>query len=826
MGEVYRADDLELNQAVALKFLPEQVSADPKRLMRLRNEVRVARQISHSAVCRVYDIGEVEGHYFLSMEYIDGEDLAAVLRRMGRPSKEKAIEIARQVCAGLAAAHDNGVLHRDLKPANVMIDGRGRVRITDFGLAGLADGFRAEEIRAGTPAYMAPEQLAGQEVSVRSDIYSLGLLLYELFTAKRAYEVESTDSLKRMLEGSTPTSPSSFVEDIDPVVERIILRCLEKDPRQRPSSALLVAAALPGGDPLAAALAAGETPSPEMVANAGEVGGMRPALAIACVVAIIAGTFVLVPLSRMQSVARLVSMPKPPAALADRAAVILTRLGHTGPVADTAYGFQSNDWQLRHVADTNKSADRWDKIIEWRPSPVNFWYRTSPRPLIPASSYDQVGPGQPPLEVSGMANVYLDPQGRLTGLAVDPPQREEENATTAAKKTTDWSVLLAEIQLDSTKLTASEPRWTPGNYCDERAAWEGYFPGQPDVPIRIEAGAYRGVPTSLQIITPWSKPWRMEEWPQTLGQKIGDAIVLSILISLILGGTMLARRNLILRRSNRAGANRLALVCFCLMLVSWLLLINHVANFWAEFDRLFVLTGKAGIAVAVMWLWYIALEPYVRRHWPHALISWSRLLEGRVRDPLVGRDILLGGVSAIAAFAMSTIQIWVSPGFGVPTPVPGFWRWNIFLGPRFQIGQYLETTFVFFALLILFLLLGLRLILRREWLAYVGVIVLNAVLGIVGAPADQPFSMTLLQVFFDSLVWSFFVLVPLRLGLLAAVSFWFFFGVVRTPAMCGLTGWQSEPSWTAILFIAAVAAYGFHTALAGRPVFKDSLMEA
>ncbi|HET7745817.1 MAG TPA: serine/threonine-protein kinase, partial [Vicinamibacteria bacterium] len=137
MGEVYRADDLKLGQAVALKFLPESLSGDPERRERFYNEVRTAREVTHPAVTRVHDIDEVDGHVFLSMEYVDGEDLGSLLRRIGRLPQDKAVEIARQVCAGLAAAHDKGVLHRDLKPENVMLDGRGRARITDFGLAGL-----------------------------------------------------------------------------------------------------------------------------------------------------------------------------------------------------------------------------------------------------------------------------------------------------------------------------------------------------------------------------------------------------------------------------------------------------------------------------------------------------------------------------------------------------------------------------------------------------------------------------------------------------------------------------------------------------------------
>ena len=136
MGEVYRADDLTLDQPVALKFLPERRRGRPdSRLAQFHNELRIARQVSHKNVCRLYDLGDADGRRFLTMEYVDGEDLASLLRRIGRIPQDKAIELARQLCAGVAAAHERGVLHRDLKPANVMIDGDGNVRITDFGIA-------------------------------------------------------------------------------------------------------------------------------------------------------------------------------------------------------------------------------------------------------------------------------------------------------------------------------------------------------------------------------------------------------------------------------------------------------------------------------------------------------------------------------------------------------------------------------------------------------------------------------------------------------------------------------------------------------------------
>ena len=245
MGEVFRADDLTLGQPVALKFLPKSMT-DEFMLERFRNEVRIARRISHPNVCRVYDIGETDNQVFLSMEYVDGEDLSSLLQRVGRLPSDKALEIARKICAGLAAAHDKGVLHRDLKPSNIMLDRRGEVHIMDFGLAGLAH--EIEDVRSGTPAYMAPEQLAGNEVTARSDIYALGLVLYELFTGKPAFEGKTHDEIMRVRRESTPHRLSTLVRDLDPAVQLVILRCLEEEPENRPSSALIISAALPGGE--------------------------------------------------------------------------------------------------------------------------------------------------------------------------------------------------------------------------------------------------------------------------------------------------------------------------------------------------------------------------------------------------------------------------------------------------------------------------------------------------------------------------------------------------------------------------------------------------
>ena len=240
MGEVYRADDLKLEEPVALKLLPCAFSHDVMRRKRLVEEVRIARKITHPNICRVHDVGEAEGLHFLSMEYIDGEDLAALLRRIGRLPKAKAMEIGLEVCAGLAAAHRLDILHHDLKPANLMLDGEGRARISDLGLAG----FCGTSERSGSPAYMAPERWDGAKATIQSDLYALGLVLYELFTGLPAFAAESVTELRRLHREDQPQPPTRRVEGFDPELESLILRCLEKDPKSRPASAEEVAKSL------------------------------------------------------------------------------------------------------------------------------------------------------------------------------------------------------------------------------------------------------------------------------------------------------------------------------------------------------------------------------------------------------------------------------------------------------------------------------------------------------------------------------------------------------------------------------------------------------
>lgn len=571
MGEVYRADDLKLGHPVALKFLTEKLSNDKAMLARFHSEVAMAHRVTHPNVCRVHDIGEVTTSsgklHFLSMEYVDGEDLSSLLRRIGRLPADKAVEIANQLCAGLAAAHDAGILHRDLKPANVMIDGRGKVRITDFGLAGLAEQFRGQEVMSGTPAYMSPEQLAGKEVTTKSDIYALGLVIYEIFTGKRVFEAGSLEELRRMHESSAPTNPSLHVKEIDPQVEKLILRCLAKDPADRPTSAIQVAAALPGNDPLAAALAAGETPSPEMVAAAPKTGSLRPAVAGACLAATLLIVAILLLMAKSVFLHEALPLQKSPEVLTERAQNLSQKLGYKAAPADSAHGFEldPNYWEYGYW--TKAPAVFWERIKTGQPLMLYFWYRQSPKYLTPTNPPINVGLNDPPQDVPGMVSMILDPRGRLVEFQAVPPQVVPQES---AKAEPDWTPLFAEAGLDFTQFTASSPQWNPPGFADKQAAWQGQHPDHADVSIRVEAASWHGQPVYFRIVAPWDKARRQEAETPSLSNKAGTVLGYIVLAALILGALLLARQNLRQGRGDRKGATKLALMIFTLVLLTHL----------------------------------------------------------------------------------------------------------------------------------------------------------------------------------------------------------------------------------------------------------------
>ena len=828
MGEVYRADDLKLGQPVALKFLPPEVDTDPARLTQLHTEVRMARQVSHPNVCRVYDVGEHEGHTFLSMEYVDGEDLASLVRRIGRFPQDRAIELARQICAGLAAAHDRGVVHRDLKPANIMLDGSGKIRITDFGLAGAA----GETLRSGTPAYMAPEQLAGGEVTPRSDIYALGLVLYELFTGRRALEGKTLAELIAKREQDGITAPSQVVRDLDPSIDRAIMRCIEADPAQRPASALAVAAALPGGDPLAAALAAGETPSPEMVAAAGTTSALRPLGAFLGVGVTLVMLAVAVVLADRLLVTSLVPLPKPPVILVDRAKQIITSLGYEVGV-DSAYGFLPANF-LNHAGEHKEIGTR-ERFASGTPAALHFWYRSSPTVMLPTANNSRVTQEDPPVNISGMTAMAIDPEGRLVRFNAIPPQLDPPSppgggfgATSSpspadTSQTANWKVLFDAAGLDFASFKPAAPEWTPLLYADTRVAWIGKQPGLDNVDLRIEAGSYRGRPVYFQQVAPWTTPNRMARTIAERAQmKWLSVIAQLVVLCMFIAAALIARHNIRKGRGDRRGAFQIAAFVSLAAGGIWLLDSKHVADPGTEMGRFF--EGQPLWVAGLLWLLYLAVEPYVRRFWPATLVSWSRLMARQFRDPLVGRDILFGVALGMTVHVLGLLTTYASFRLGYPT-TPQLPELAELLGTATIIARVLNqiVNAVINAFFALFGMVLLKIVVRREGLVApvaIGLFMLLAVRGSFdGGPAA-------INVIVALLIVSIVILTVQRLGLVATTVLWFVQIMMNSAVVTSDPAkWFFSESLVLIAIPAALALYGFYISRGGEPILGARLLD-
>jgi len=814
MGEVYRADDLKLGHPVALKFLPREVAEGSRGFEYFLAEVRLSRQIAHPNVCRVYDIAEVDAQHFLSMEYIDGEDLKGLLRRIGRLPEDKGIQIAQQLCAGLAAAHEKGVLHRDLKPANIMIDGRGQVRITDFGLARLAESGAGTGEISGTPAYMAPEQLARGETTIQSDLYSLGLILYELFTGQAVHQSGSVQEVMRSHRDSTLTQPSTLVADLDPTVERVIVRCLQKEPARRPKSARAVAAALPGGDPLAAVLAAGETPSPEMVAAAGEAGAIEKRLGLTCLAGVAVGLAVVCWLAQRTYLVNQVGLDRHPISLADNARRMIERFGYTNTAARQAHGFRVTGHDMRF----------WYRQVLAIPKiPVRYWNEWGEQSLA------RMHRANPPWGTPGETGLELDARGKLVQFRAVP--RREPAQTTGEVKPV-WHEWFPEdlTGLDLKTLETLEPvpdRGVPlPDAYDQLQCWRsatatgGVF--------YVQAAAYNERPVYFAVLSPaefkgdapFRAMWDPYQEAAARGRGANPYLVLALLVWV--GAGALAWRNVRLGRTDRRGAFRVALFLFCIGMVRWLLLASHIGGGY-ELGVLEMGVAQVLFVASTFWVCYSALEPYARRVWPQVLISWTRLLDGRWRDPLVGQNLLLGVLAGVGITIVIQLEVLAPPWLGLgplsfipshPSTLDGPWEF----AARILHGLGDAVREPVFGLVLLLLL---RLVLRRTWLVSCAFVVVMTVTFTLLYQANP-----VIGWFFVGAAVSLSLWVYLRLGYLAGGIMSLTYGVLTNfPITTNFTAWYAGNGFAAVVLLLALAGFGFYTSQAGRPIFDERLAQ-
>jgi serine/threonine-protein kinase len=774
MGEVYRAFDVILNQTVALKFLTESRWTEAA-LVRFRNEVRIARQVSHPNVCRVYDLGMADGLHYLSMEYIDGENLASLLRRIGRLPEDKAMEFTRKLCAGLAAAHERGVLHRDLKPANIMIDGRGQVRITDFGLAGLAEEIPLSDLGSGTPAYMSPEQKAGKEVTARSDIYSLGLVLHEMFTG------HSRDQ-------GSDSHPTDLVKDLDPAIERVILQCLDEDPRRRPSSALRVAMALPGGDAVAAALAAGETPSPEAVAASEEkeVFGVQAALlCLGAVVLCFAGSLLVS--ERFGFLAR-APLELSPDALTFQARSLLEDLGYTEVPAATTGGWLCCDDQARQSLERLSPDERDERLAGHRPPVIQYFYRQHRA----AFRLGYVAYDTPPNTEPGMIKLRLDATGRLLELEVEP-WAEDAGAASAPSPET-MARLFEAAGLPQSRFNESMPERLPPMTTDARLAWTGTAGGGIDGMVRVEAAFWQGRPVLFEV----TGLAGAEEY--TYVDTAFLFFIARLALLLLAGALLLAWHKARGNRLDRRGA----LVLIGAMAALYLL---------AGLPNLYILSEGGAFDFLVFpvtaWVLYVSIEPLARRHWPDSLISWTRLSRGRARNALVASHIMAGIVLAEAlVLSLDSLLPLTSP-----IPAPGAVQLILTdtLGSvpvyLFFAAQGMLVALTFLALVVL-----ARLVIRKMWLADLAAVAAFNVerLVLLSEPGVAILQNAISILFSLALIW-----MMRRFGFLSVLAtFVFAVPLVYTPLAA--SGWMAGRLVLLHLVPVAVAAWALWVILTAK----------
>ena len=619
----------------------------------------------------------------------------------------------------------------------------------------------------------------------------------------------SADSRNDVGEGE-PLPPSRFARDIDPRIEDVILACLERDVAARPRSAIAVATALPGGEPLAAALNAGRIPSPEMVAAARQ-NALRPAVAWTLAGCLVAGVGAISFLTRDEL--RKVAPRRSPPVLVARAQEVIRSLGYNRAPADSAYWFT---WK-RSYREQATDRDVTFRTNEAEPPGgarlLRFVYRESPDPLLAGNLFGRVTYRDPPAEVPGMVDVNLDTEGRLLRFVAVPGMREQPVELPPSKPS--WSALLERAELQANELVAVAPRCTPPVAHDTWMEWETR-PVEPIERLRVTAAAFDGRPVYFDMDTVREDPPAAHsgDATPTVSRLTSEPTVLFAIAAVALVSAILvARYRLLLGQDDRRGASRLALYFFSLNLISTVLWPDHVAHFSEEY----FLIAKV-VAWGLYWsatgaVLYLAFEPSVRRRWPAMLIGWNRVLAGRIDDPIVGRDLLVGTVAGTAMAGLLWLAHASGSVFGLVAVPPFRPALEAFREPRHLAALviYLHASALVTGLGSLFLFLSLRSLLRAKSLAMVAWIVGYGVVVVRTATLGSDWRVGLPGCL-AAAVLAFLVLD--RFGLVALCATAFTSSVFTSlPAALEFSAWYSNRSLISLGIIVGIGLYGARTAV-------------
>jgi serine/threonine-protein kinase len=644
------------------------------------------------------------------------------------------------------------------------------------------------------------------------------LVLYEVFTGRRAFPEKDPDELTRLYEAYKPSSVSDLVPNIDPRISKVIRQCLEIDTALRPPSAQAVAASLPKADPLAKALAEGRTPSPENVANAPEKGSLAPSVAMALLTAVVLGVVLIAALAPRATISGLMPMTRSPDALAARARTIFDRMGCTDLPADYRYGYFYDYDYLDHTVGADATRQRWSALVTGRVPAIVFWFRQSQQFLIAEGMSPRLYPGRvtpldPAVSLPWSASVELDPNGRLIEFIRVP---DRQTASPPDANEIDFQPFFAEAKLDWSRAKETTPSFAPPFFAERQFAWESPPPDGAGEPLRVEAATHNSQVAYFKVYHGvWEQPDSLRH-PLEIGPGPFHYIYAGLFFLTIFGAAVLARQNLRLGLGDMTGATRLALFLFACHLVCMALVADHVPSFRDEATWLMKAIGFAALWSGLCWLVYYALEPYVRRYWPWRMISWNRLLVGRFRDPMVGRDVLIGAVLGTFMALALQLGVIVPPLFGYASPVP-LVTWptaytNVPFHLLMEIPVAIRDALQWYFVLFLFVLL-----VRRTWLAAALVFALHLAFNLTQEPEVNLFWATAMGA---AVLASLYV--TLRYGLLAyTVGLFFCYFLYQVPLTLDPSSWFW---WQSVIYMCwpiFLAAVGFAIARAPRPAFQE-----
>ncbi|MCU1238994.1 MAG: serine/threonine protein kinase, partial [Candidatus Solibacter sp.] len=652
--------------------------------------------------------------------------------------------------------------------------------------------------------YMSPEQLKGAGVTSKSDLYSLGLVLYEIFTGRKPFDAKNVQQLIDMQESAHLTSMTSVAADIDPTVEKVIRRCLEPDPVKRPSTALAVMAALPGGDPLAAALAAGETPSPEMVLAAGTVEGMARKYSVPCLIVVVLALLATIPIREARTAMVHASLDQSPDVLAHQAREFAASLGYPKKPADSVVWLEHRGPLLHYIAGLPKP-HKWDEWLAAE-APIRAIYRESPR-AMKAAPFGFVENNNPPQDAPGMTREVLDGSGRLREFSAMPGGSDEAPLTPPVSAETVFRA----VGLNPAAFTETQPTVLPTTPFDQRLAWKGPHPVLPNTEFTLDVAWWKGRVVRVSTTLPYMRASNADGAVSLASRVIqgGSQVLLWVGSFLVL---LLAFRNWRLQRADRQGAGRIAVACFLLTFVSWAGRV-HAGSFDDLLDLGLASLADALFAAFILGVMYLALEPAVRARWPHSIVTWNRVLAGRWLDAQVGSDVLLGAAVGAALWAL------FKGTFVLLTKNQEPQNWDVALqaleGTRPWIGAhagYLQSA-LRMGLLGFLTIFGLRRLLRNDLIAAVAASVLFTVQeGEVSSSAD---GLIIGAVFVA--VYAALIFLLLRFGLVATIVAVFFANDVNRIVLGGdWRGWYTASSLATFAILVAIAVFAFWRSLGGR----------